>query len=233
LSDLSGNAGISAIMNAKEKEQKDAEQTLGSAFKDLDALMILAKDLVSLADSFSKKVAESEEHSEDEQKINSVMMSLGIISSISKESSETAYINQLARQLADFLLPIVQKEGGLIQITDAYCLFNRAKGTDLISPEDLLRACREMKRLQLPLLLRKLTSGSMVLQAASHSDGKLSKIVLEILKNQGPMTALQLSKAMQVSLVLAKQYLFVAEQLGILCRDETVDSLRFYENLII
>jgi hypothetical protein len=31
--------------------------------------------------------------------------------------------------------------GGMMALTDVYCLFNRARGTELVSPHDLLHAC--------------------------------------------------------------------------------------------
>ncbi|GJY04278.1 vacuolar protein sorting-associated protein 36 [Tanacetum coccineum] len=31
--------------------------------------------------------------------------------------------------------------GGVLYMIDIYCLFNHARGTELISPNDLLRAC--------------------------------------------------------------------------------------------
>lgn len=34
-------------------------------------------------------------------------------------------------------------------LTEAYCLYNRARGTDLISPDDLLDACKLFSSLSL------------------------------------------------------------------------------------
>jgi ESCRT-II complex subunit VPS36 len=50
---------------------------------------------------------------------------------------------ELARQLADFLLAgPLKNAGGLLPLADVYCLFNRARGTELVSPEDLLTAVK-------------------------------------------------------------------------------------------
>lgn len=42
-------------------------------------------------------------------------------------------------QLADFLAPRVESAGGMMALPDVYCLFNRARGTELISPDDLMQ----------------------------------------------------------------------------------------------
>jgi ESCRT-II complex subunit VPS36 len=49
-------------------------------------------------------------------------------------------------QLADFLVPHVERQGGVLTLPDVYCLFNRARGSELVSPADVLKAR--------PLLLR-------------------------------------------------------------------------------
>lgn len=36
----------------------------------------------------------------------------------------------------------MQRTGGIMPLPDVYCLYNRARGTELISPDDLLSAVR-------------------------------------------------------------------------------------------
>ena len=63
----------------------------------------------------------------------------------------------------------------MMTVTDVYCFFNRARGTELISPEDLYRSCVLFDELQLPVRLRKFDSGVLVVQ--------LCIFFLEISKN--------------------------------------------------
>jgi ESCRT-II complex subunit VPS36 len=49
---------------------------------------------------------------------------------------------ELCRQLADVLAQPLAAAGGLLQLPDVYCLFNRARGAELVSPDDLLAAAR-------------------------------------------------------------------------------------------
>lgn len=42
-------------------------------------------------------------------------------------------------QLADFLRVPLERAGGMMTLPDVYCLFNRARGTELVSPDDLLQ----------------------------------------------------------------------------------------------
>jgi len=47
----------------------------------------------------------------------------------------------------------------VIALTDLYCIFNRARGTEMISPDDLYRAALLFETLKLPVRLRKFDSG--------------------------------------------------------------------------
>ena len=75
---------------------------------------------------------------------------------MTKQSAGSLYHQQLARELADFAAPHVARAGGMVALTDVYCLLNRARGAELVSPADLAKAAAELERLQLPVRLRKL-----------------------------------------------------------------------------
>lgn len=39
-----------------------------------------------------------------------------------------SYYEELAREFAGFMLPVLNSKSSMIALTDAYCLFNRARG---------------------------------------------------------------------------------------------------------
>lgn len=65
-------------------------------------------------------------------------------------------------------------------MTDVYCRVNRARGMELLSPEDLLNASRQLAPLNLPVVLRVFDSGVMVLQARSHDDNAVVEALAEL-----------------------------------------------------
>lgn len=84
---------------------------------------------------------------------------------------------ELAKELGDFLLsprpgrpPLLDEHRGMVLLSDCYCLFNRARGTALVSPEDLIRACQILTDLKLGLGLKTFPSGVAVLQADRWSE---------------------------------------------------------------
>lgn len=65
-------------------------------------------------------------------------------------------------------------------LTDVYCRVNRARGLELLSPEDLLHASRQLAPLGLPIVLRTFDSGVMVLQVLSHDDNAVVDSITEL-----------------------------------------------------
>lgn len=47
-------------------------------------------------------------------------------------------------QLATFLEAPLQRAGGVLPLSEVYCLYNRARGLELISPDDLLSAVKHL-----------------------------------------------------------------------------------------
>ena len=120
-------------------------------------------------------------------------------------------------------------------LTDVYCLFNRARGTNLISPDDLLMALPWMEKLNLGMKKREFDSGVVVVQDDSFDDAKMADKLVEIAdtKANDGMTVLDASRLLKVSAMLANEQLLAAEKLGRLCRDVTLEGTRFYRNMFV
>ncbi|RZC83309.1 hypothetical protein C5167_046099 [Papaver somniferum] len=163
------------------------------------------------------------------------LLSVGIASPVTKESAGALYHQQLSRQLADFVKIPLERAGGMIALIDVYCLFNRARGTELISPEDLLQACAIWAKFDVPVMLRKFDSGVMVIQNKSHSDEEVfARIKALVLKPEALRLGVSASDAaitLGIAPALAKEHLLTAETKGLLCRDVSAEGFRFYINL--
>ncbi|KAL2642752.1 hypothetical protein R1flu_010339 [Riccia fluitans] len=238
-------AGVAGILRKEKEQLEEADKNLQEAFSDLKALMSKAKEMVNLAERMRIKLlaAPSQQNSTagDEetgnQEIQDLLLSVGIVSPVTKESAGALYHQQLARQLADFVKIPLQKSGGMLAMVDAYCLFNRARGTELISPEDLLQACSIWASVDVPVAMRRFESGVVVIQSKSHNDEEVS-MRLEILVKQPEamrqgITASDAARALGLAPALAKEHLLAAEMRGQLCRDDGADGLRFFLNILI
>jgi ESCRT-II complex subunit VPS36 len=146
--DTAKKVGVDAILSKNKEWHEGAKRISEDAFsRDVEGLMTEARDLVLVINKYvatleNKKKLEGSNNgqvvviNEEEERLSEMLSHMGMMSAITKKSSGSLYHQQLARQLADFLIQsnIVIKQGGMITLADVYCLFNRARGTNLITP---------------------------------------------------------------------------------------------------
>lgn len=230
-------AGILGIERGREERRGKTDATISMAFEDLSNLMKKAKEMVVISKSISQKLNDRNSGvSQDEAlKFKSYLMSLGIDDPITRDThgSGEDYFVQLANQISSFILPVLKENNGIITLTDVYCRVNRARGMELLSPEDLERSCRIMDSLNLEMKLRTYANGVKVLQLRSCDEAALAQDTLDLTTNKGSISSDELALIIHCSIILAKQRLLVAEELGKLCRDESNQGLRFYPNLFL
>ncbi len=82
-----------------------------------------------------------------------------------RDLSGKNYFTELAKEVEKFTSSVLSNFGGVLALVDLYCMYNRARGTDLISPEDLLLACEKLNHIpESKIILRTFQSGVKVVQ---------------------------------------------------------------------
>ncbi|KAK9822045.1 hypothetical protein WJX74_002862 [Apatococcus lobatus] len=236
-------AGVAGILRREEQLAAAADRNMDEAFRDLHGLMTLAQEMVTLAERFRVSLAEKGRQEGDageeagEAAMAAELASLGIASPVTKDMAGAQFHQQLSRQLADFLRPRLERSGGLMPMPDVYCLFNRARGTELVSPDDLLQAVKLFASIHAGLALRTFSSGVLVIQSSSHSDQQVCERVRGMVQGKeglGPaLSASDVAQALQVPLAIAQEHLLLAEGAGVLCRDDGPEGLRFFKNFFV
>uniref|UniRef100_A0A8C9Z8Q8 Vacuolar protein-sorting-associated protein 36 n=1 Tax=Sander lucioperca TaxID=283035 RepID=A0A8C9Z8Q8_SANLU len=250
--------GIVGIERKIEEKRKETDKNISEAFEDLSKPLIfyplycmivqtsylwisnlcqahiLLCEMVELSRSIANKIKDKQgDITEDETiRFKSYLLSMGIANPVTRDTygSGTHYHMQLAKQLGDMLQAPLEERGGMMALTEVYCLVNRARGMELLSPEDLVNACKMFESLKLPLRLRVFDSGVMVVQLQSHSEEEMIASALDNVLDKGSLTAEEFAKLLGLSVLLCKERLLLAEKMGHLCRDDSVEGLRFYPN---
>ena len=249
--------GIAGLERRGQEQRKNNEVVIGSAFEDLEALMASAKEIVALAEAFGKNSANGS--SEADALLMETAAALGMVTTKemlgSSAGSESLYLSELSRNVAEYLTDdargILKKEGGIMSLVDLWAVFNRARGgADLISPMEFERAIRLWEKLNLPVRLRRFKNGLLVVQRYDWTDDKTIAQLLawfqEMHKTPPPgeskgdwatfgrgITAQETAQRFGWSVGVANEELEMAEERGVLCRDEGVEGLRFWENYIV
>ena len=130
----------------------------------------------------------------------------------------------------------------MMTLTDAFCRVNRARGMALLSPEDLMNACRTLTSVASGAICLHTfpETGVTVLQLTSAQVGSEevlaqteATVVQATEATDVGLTAEDFARNVGVALVIAKERLLAAEAAGRICRDDTVEGLRFFPNLIL
>lgn len=185
---------------------------------------------------------------EDTHQLTTMLQGMGMVSAMSKDitSSSSDYHELLARQLFDFLSRHASFSGadacGIMTLTDVYCLFNRARGANMISPDDLIESVKSMEKIGLGMKLREFEGSHVrVLQKANFDDQVLSqKLTVYIEQKEAQdhqlyfgITVLEASRVLNVTPLLANEILLGSERNGSFCRDVTLEGTRYYLNLFM
>lgn len=242
--------------------RKNNERMIGSSFEDLEALMASAKDIVALAESFARQVGSGTDSATTEANalLAESASQLGLITTKdivggrSASGSESLYLSELSRNLAEFLTDdsrgVLKKAGGIMSLVDLWAMFNRARGgVELVSPNDFEKAVRLWEKLKLPVRLRTFKSGVMVVQSRDRTDETTIKALLTWLRDLHAIpperdvpwdwqefgrgvTAQDAAERFGWSIGVAEEELEMAEERGVLCREESLEGLTFWENYI-
>lgn len=250
--------GIAGLERRGTEVRENNQAVIGTAFEDLEALMTSAKEVIAMAEQFAKSATNgvNGESAEARTLLSDSASALGLVTTKdllgTGSSSETLYITELARNLAEFLMDdrrgILRKEGGIMSLVDLWAVFNRTRnGIELVSPLDFEKAATMWDSLHLPIRLRRFKSGLLVVQEKSRTDEKTIASLLSWLREPQyafpppaddllgqsfgrGVTAHETAERFGWSVGVATEELEMAEETGALCRDQCLDGTRFWQN---
>jgi ESCRT-II complex subunit VPS36 len=251
--------GIAGLERRNLEQRKNNEAMIGSSFEDLETLMTSAKEIIALAEQFASQANLSGNNGSSEVSAlaSQSASALGLVTTkdMLGSGSESLYVSELSRNLAEWLTDdtrgVLKKEGGIMTLVDLWAVFNRARGgVELISPADFEKAARMWDKLKLPVRLRQFKSGLLVVQGRDRTDEKTTASLLAWLKtlhSEAPsadtlwdwqmygrgVTALEAAEWFGWSVGVATEELEMAEEAGVLCREQGLDGVRFWENWLV
>ncbi|EEH18648.2 hypothetical protein PABG_07708 [Paracoccidioides brasiliensis Pb03] len=254
--------GIAGLERRGFEARQNNQVVLGSAFEDLEALMASAKEIVALAETFAVESGMMSNGSSAEARrvLSQSAAALGMTTTKdmlgSGGGSENLYLSELSRNLAEYLTDdrngILHREGGIMSLIDLWAVFNRSRnGVELVSPADFQKAAELWEKLKLPVRLRRFKSGLLVVQRFDWTDEKTIRQLkgwFEELRSTPlsdevvfwdwhmygrGVTAQEAAERFGWSVGVAAEELEMAEDRGVLCREEGIEGLRFWKNYIV
>ena len=238
--------GLAGLRAQAAADRAAASDLSAQAFADVKALMANARLVAGMASSVSAKLARAKgtaaaaAQDGEGMQVAAISRDLGLVNPVTRATAGGGYLPALAREVAAFAAPKVKTAGGILPLTDVYCLYNRARGTELVSPSDFAQACALVN--SHGLTPATFGSGVRVLQLTSLSHTASRRRIVRALEDgaaacvqrdgQGLayVTVLSLASDWGIPLALAKEHLWQAECAGVLCRDVSMQGTRLYLN---
>lgn len=116
-------SGITGIEKSIQEKHKQTDQNISTAFQDLNKLIGMAKEMVTISKAISLKIRERQtDASEDETlKFKTLLMSLGIDDPVTKDSftSNSEYLRKLGNEICEALLGEITV-GKLLNLKKSY-----------------------------------------------------------------------------------------------------------------
>lgn len=235
--------GIAAVQNRADQKAKQDAAAADDGMKDLSSLKKNAEVLVGLA----KRVAKS--NTEEDNEIKKLLKEYGLLEAATAQEDDSAspttttgasFTDPLASELHPVCLKALRSSKiGMMLVHDFYCLFNRLRGTAIVSPKELSTALREIvSRENSALSLRSLPNGASCLQLTTTTPEAMAEDLVKLISEERggePVSAQILSEAWSISVGLAAMHLKEIEMLGTcpICRDDSKEGLMFYKNVFV
>ncbi|KAK2964189.1 putative Vacuolar protein sorting-associated protein 36 [Blattamonas nauphoetae] len=224
-----------------QQAEDHLKSVVAGSFDDIDSLMQGARELLGLAQDYTRVLSrnlDTSQISQSEKEDYLVFANeLGIDSAVTRESAGTDYEKELSREFATLMFPILERSGGTMTLVDAYATYNRARGINLISPDDLIKCTKLFPSLNISLRVSSLKSGVSVVHLLSHGEEQMKEKTLAYLRTKKETgfgySILDVAAHLNISSVLAKQYLLSCEENNLICRDEVSDTTLFYPNFFL
>lgn len=236
--------GMARIQNLMKQKMAQQNQMIQGSFSDIQSLRQNAKEMIELAQQIRAKINLAQQQQQQggstqqsQSELNSVLSKIGFIDPVTKEVAGSEYYLRLAEQINDYFNDYFIKNPSVKVITliDAYCIYNRARGGNTVSPKDMQQALKNFKSVSNKIMIKNFNNEMIVLHTKDFSNQNILNLVMQFMKqkNEEFVTVNELTKILNVKNVILEKIL-IEDMLngGYLLIDEYDLDVRYYLNKI-
>ena len=220
-----------------DNKNKENNTLIKSSFNDINSLRENVSKLVELGSQLKAKVDVKSEGNNQNEEISQMLQKIGYIDPVTKEIAGKAYIKELSEQLETFFSEYFKNNEGIMTIIDAYCIYNRARGINTISPDDMKKAIDYLKEKSSKVFVKYFESSMIMIHSKDYS---IDLLYNERIKNNFLNNHLQSFSINELCSILKIKNLNLGKLLidemiekGFLCLDESEYDIRVFNNLIL
>jgi len=197
--------------------------------------------MIKLSNKISKSITDKTGAiSEDENvRFRKHLMTLGVTDEKGNDNNSSSSGSQFEDENEDLFNALEAKgeeSGGFLLLSDVFCIVNRVKGIDLISPEDTLKFVDTITgRYSSKCKLIRYESGAMALEFFSDQNHSLESYFscAEYVDDFPFLTAEMLNANFNIPILVANERLKMGLKSGHLCSDFSMQGQRYFKNLFV
>jgi ESCRT-II complex subunit VPS36 len=219
----------------REQENIIEKKELKNSFSNIETLKQNAEKMMKLAEKLRAKLDVSKG---EDKEINNILKNIGYINPETKEIAGSEFYDKLANQINSYFNDYFNKNKStkVISLIDAYCIYNRARGIELISPKDMKQAVNKLKYLpNQNIYLQSLNNEILVLHSVDYTSDNIIKSLKQFLSdnNKDFLTVNDIKKILNIENMILFKYLIDDLLInGKLCSDESDIEVNYYMNII-
>ncbi|KAH9031892.1 EAP30/Vps36 family-domain-containing protein [Lactarius pseudohatsudake] len=244
---LKEQACLDGLVRGVDISTQTARLDMNDALKDLDALMVKAREMVRLAGDLNERLTAVTKSSASSSSsgnaepdtatfIRSSLAQLGLQMTdvpvtLDMARDEKRWYEQLARELAGVLqgtaggkngLGMMATTRGIISLDEVWGGWNRARGVALLTPSQFLQVLPHLPAYTDPIVTERTfrASGLRVLHTPTYTPAAFAARLHGMLLISGARTTLDIAQEEAVPTGLAAEMIEEAEAQGVICRDE-------------
>lgn len=214
---------------------KAAHEELDASLTDLNTLRDHAKQTVAAVRKMAATHAGSEAgKAEASASIGGLLQEFGLLNNDGSAVSLSGGTQRadIEADVTNVCKHALMKRGalGMLLSHDVFCLVNRARGTSMVSPEEVMAALAHASRPGGELKLRPLgLTKALAVSLASASDAEADAQLISKCAD-GPLSAFDLAADLGLNISEAQYVLRDAEVRAVLVRDESPEDVFYYRN---
>ena len=237
---ITNSLGADRVKLMMKNKLENQEKMIQGSFTDIESLRQNAEQMIELARQIRAKVCSGQMSKSENEEINKILGKIGFVDPITKEVAGSDYYKDLGSQINSYFSDYFKKfpETKALTLIDAYCIYNRARGANIISPKDMKQAINNLQSgtIAKTIVIKNFNNEMIVISSPEFSDNKIMTLITNFLtENKSDSIELNdLSKILNFNNVMLDK--IIIEDLlsnGLLLIDDNDLEVRYYLNKIL
>ena len=231
-SNITSGIGMGRIKNIMNQKIEKDSKLISSSFSGIENLRKNAESMIELAKEIRVKLGNQN------SELNGILSKIGFVDPVTKEVSGSDFYLNLGEQINEFFCQYFSSNPNIKVLTliDAYCIYNRARGANTISPKDMTQALKYFEKNNYQIMVKNFNNEMIVLHSKEYSNKNILAMVNDYMSKSGHnyIEMNDMKKIINVDNVLLEKIL-IEDMLinGDLLIDEDDLEVRYYLNNIL